>query len=389
METINLITPHGGKLVNRVIPENKREQVITESKEMSQLKVNNEVIEDLYNIAHGVFSPLDGFMNEEDVLSIVKNDRLANDLPWTIPITFDITEDIAKGYKIGEDIAIINGEEETIAILHLEQIFDYDKKAVAKNSFQTLDLAHPGVEKVLGSNDKLFAGKIDLVNTIIKDFEQYTFYPTQTRELFKEKGWKTVVGFQTRNVPHLGHEYVQKTALTMVDGLFINPIIGKKKKDDFLDDVILGAYDVLINNYYRNDRSFMGILRTRMRYGGPKEAIFHSIMRKNFGCSHFIVGRDHAGVGNYYGPFDAHHIFEKFPDLEIQPICFRSFFKCEKCGGVVNDYTCPHEGTEHQKMISGRKIRSMIVDKQLDGLVEYMRPEVAQYLIEQNELFVK
>ena len=384
-----MIKPHGNKLIDKVLPESKRNQIESESKEMLHLKVNNEVIEDLYNIAHGVFSPLEGFMFEEDVQSIIKNDRMANDLPWTMPITFDVNEETAKKFSVGDDIALSNGDGRVIAVLHLEQIFEHNKKAIAENSFQTLDTAHPGVEKVLTSNDKLFAGKIDLVNTIIKDFEEFTYYPKQTREIFKEKGWNKVVGFQTRNVPHLGHEYVQKAALTLVDGLFINPIIGKKKTNDFIDPVILGAYNVLIDNYYRRDRTMMGILRTRMRYGGPKEAIFHSIMRKNFGCSHFIVGRDHAGVGKYYGPFDAHMIFDEFPDLEIKPICFRSFFKCDKCGGVVNDYTCPHDGTEYQKMIAGRKIRQMIVDKQLDDLTEFMRPEVAKYLLDQKELFVK
>ncbi len=385
----NMIKPHGNKLTDKVLPEKEKARIESEFQSMLKLEVNNEVIEDLYNIAHGVFSPLEGFMVEEDVQSIIKKDRLANDLPWTMPITFDVNDVTAKNYSEGDDIALTNSEGKIIAVLHLEQIYKHEKKAIAENAFQTLDAEHPGVEKVLNSNDNLFAGKIDLVNTIITDYKEYTFYPQQTRALFEKKGWKTVVGFQTRNVPHLGHEYVQKTALTLVDGLFVNPIIGKKKTNDFTDPVILGSYEVLMDNYYRKDRTMMGILRTRMRYGGPKEAIFHSIMRKNFGCSHFIVGRDHAGVGSYYGPFDAHAIFDKFPDLEIEPICFRSFFKCDKCGGVVNDYTCPHDGTEYQKMISGRKIRQMIVDKQLDGLTEYMRPEVAEYLLKQKELFVK
>jgi sulfate adenylyltransferase len=271
--------------------------------------------------------------------------------------------------------------------LKLDEKFQFNKKAVAQSVYQTLDKNHPGVAKTLNSNDILLSGKIEAVNTIVQKFEEFTFYPEQTRAMFKKKGWKNVVGFQTRNVPHLGHEYVQKTALTLVDGLFINPIIGKKKEGDFLDSVIINSYNILIQNYYRSDKSMLGILRTRMRYAGPKEAIFHSIMRKNFGCTHFIVGRDHAGVGDYYGPFDAHSIFTKFPDIEIKPICFRSFYLCNKCTGVVNDNTCPHDGTEHQKFISGKKIRSMIVSKELEGLSEYMRPEVAEYLIQQDKLF--
>lgn len=384
-----MIDAHGGKLINRVVSEQKREKVLKEYKEMVQLTIDDEVAEDISNISRGVFSPIEGFMGENDVNSIIKNDRLTNDLPWTIPITFDVTEEVAKKYNTGDEIALINGEQEIIGILHLEEKFAYKKKEVAQSVFQTLDNEHPGVAKVMSSEDMLFAGKVELVNTDVKRFKDYTYYPAETRELFKKKGWKTVVGFQTRNVPHLGHEFVQKTALSIVDGLFVNPIIGKKKAGDFLDNVILGAYDVLREHYYREDKTMMGILRTRMRYGGPKEAVFHSIMRKNFGCSHFIVGRDHAGVGSYYGPFDAHVIFDKFPDLEIEPICFRSFFLCSKCGGVVNDNTCPHEGTEYQKFIAGKKIRQMIIDKQMDGLEEYMRPEVAQYLIDQKDLFVK
>ncbi|HUT80404.1 MAG TPA: sulfate adenylyltransferase [Candidatus Bathyarchaeia archaeon] len=384
-----MIPAHGGKLINKIVSENKRERILNEYKEMVSLEINDEVVEDVNNISYGVFSPLEGFMGEADVDSIIKNDRMVNDLPWTIPITFDVSKETAEKYKIGDEIALLNGDQEIIGVFQLEEKFPYKKKEIAQSVFQTLDNNHPGVAKVMNSNDTLLAGKIDLVNTIIKEFKEYTKYPAETREMFKQNGWKTVVGFQTRNVPHLGHEYVQKSALTLVDGLFVNPIIGKKKVDDFLDEVILGSYNVLMEHYYRKDKSMMAILRTRMRYGGPKEAIFHAIMRKNFGCSHFIVGRDHAGVGKYYGPFDAHKIFENFPDLEIQPICFSSFFICKKCTGVVNDNICPHEGTDHQINISGSKIRQMIIDKQLDGLNEYMRPEVAQYLIEQKELFVK
>jgi sulfate adenylyltransferase len=353
---------------------------------MQQLKISKEIIEDVNNISHGVFSPIEGFMGQDDVHSIISTDRLANDIPWTIPITLDVSPETANNYTEGDLIALVNGSE-VIGILQLEEKFPFNKKAVAQSVYQTLDLDHPGVAKTLNSGDVLLSGKVEAVNTVIQQYKEFTYYPQQTRELFKKNGWRTVVGFQTRNVPHLGHEYVQKTALTLVDGLFINPIIGKKKKDDFLDPVIIGAYQVLIDNYYRKDKAMMGILRTRMRYAGPKEAIFHSIMRKNFGCTHFIVGRDHAGVGEYYGPFDAHIIFKQFPDLEIEPICFRSFYLCDKCNGVVNDNTCPHDGTEYQKFISGRKIRNMIQSKELEGLTEYMRPEVAQYLIDQEKLF--
>ncbi|MBD3189704.1 MAG: sulfate adenylyltransferase [Candidatus Heimdallarchaeota archaeon] len=384
-----MINPHGNKLVNRIVDEQTKEKWLTEYHEMPQLSISSEALLDVQNIAHGVFSPLEGFMLEEDVQSIIQYDRLPDDLPWTIPIVLDVTPETAEKHQEGEEIALVNGDESLIGVLSLEEIFDYDKKGVATSVFQTLDVDHPGVKKVMNSKEKLFGGKISLVDNGIKKFNNCTLYPLETRLLFKEKDWNTVVGFQTRNVPHLGHEYVQKAALTFMDGLFINPIIGKKKKNDFLDSVIVGAYNVLIQNYYRKDKATMSILRTRMRYAGPKEAIFHALIRKNFGCTHFIVGRDHAGVGNYYGPFDAHEIFREFPDLGIEPVCFRSFFKCKKCQGVVNDSICPHDGTKYQDFISGSKIRQMIKSKQLNQLAEYMRPEVAQFLFQQKELFVK
>ena len=383
-----MVNPHGGKLINRVLSDKRREKIKNDFSKMPQLPINEEVVEDVNNIAYGVFSPIEGFMLQDDVLSIIKSDRLTSNLPWTVPIVLDVSNDIAKKFSVGDEIALTNGNE-VIAVLNLEQKYKYDKKSIAQSVFQTLDSNHPGVTKVMESNDTLLGGKIGLVNTIIKDFKEYTFYPQETRALFKEKGWKTVVGFQTRNVPHIGHEYLQKTALSLVDGLFINPIICKKKKDDFLDSIIIDTYNILINNYYKKDRTMLGILRTRMRYAGPKEAIFHSIMRKNFGCTHFIVGRDHAGVGNYYGPYDAQKIFEKFPDLEIEPIKFSSFYICKKCQGVCNDFICPHDGTEYQVNISGNKMRQMIVDKEFQNLTEYVRPEVAKYLISQKELFVK
>lgn len=384
-----MIKPHGGKLVNRVVSEETKAKYEAEYKEMPQLVLNDELIEDVQNIAQGVFSPLEGFMGEADVNAIIKNDRLANDLAWTMAITLDVSDESAAKYSEGDEIALVDAQNQLIGIMNLEEKFTHNKKAIAEKAFQTLDMEHPGVAKILNSKNTLLGGKIQAMPMPISDYQDYTFYPAQTRKIFEEKGWKTVVGFQTRNVPHLGHEYVQKAALTVVDGLFINPIIGKKKAGDFLDPVILGSYDMLFKHYYRPEHATMGILRTRMRYGGPKEAIFHAIMRKNFGCTHFIVGRDHAGVGDYYGPFDAHFIFDEFPDLGISPIKFRSFYICNKCGGVVNDKICPHDGTEFQKFIAGRRIRSALSNHNSDGITDFMRPEIIQYLLDQDALFVE
>ncbi len=367
--------PHGGKLVYR-INENKNIE------DMQKIEIGNEIAHDVENIAYGIFSPLEGFVCREDFENILHNMRLSNDLPWTIPIVFDLN---AKYIKEGDEIALIarNG---MIATFTIEDIYKYNKKEYAEKVFKTIDAHHPGVKKVMEMGNKLAGGKIELVKEGKEKFEKYHLKPYETRILFKEKGWKEIVAFQTRNVPHLGHEYVQKTALTFVDGIFINPIIGKKKKGDFRDEVIINAYDALIKHYYLKDSAVLAILRTEMRYAGPREAIFHAIIRKNFGCTHFIVGRDHAGVGNYYKPYEAHEIFNEFPDLGITPIFFKSFFYCKKCNGVVNEKICPH-GKEHHVYYSGTKIREMIKKGKMPP-ENMMRKEVAEIVMGYANPFV-
>ncbi len=367
--------PHGGKLVRRVDSSKSIEG-------MDKIEVNRDVAHDIENIANGVFSPLEGFMCREDFESVLYNMRLSNDVPWTIPIVFDFDN----GFKEGDEVALVaeNGME---AIFSIEEIYTYNKKEYAEKVFKTTDIAHPGVKKVMGMKEKLMGGKITLVKEGEEEFNRYYLKPYETRILFRERGWRDIVAFQTRNVPHIGHEYVQKTALTFVDGIFINPIIGRKKKGDFKDEVILKAYDALIKNYYLKDRAVLAILRTEMRYAGPREAIFHAIVRKNFGCTHFIVGRDHAGVGNYYGPYEAHDIFNEFPDLGITPIFFRSFFYCKKCGGVVNEKICPHD-KEYHIYYSGTKIREMLQrgEKPPETM---MRKEVAEIIMSYDNPFVE
>jgi sulfate adenylyltransferase len=236
-------------------------------------------------------------------------------------------------------------------------------------------------------NDLLIGGRLSLIRLCRDEFERFRLRPMETRLLFKEKGWQSVVGFQTRNIPHLGHEYVQKTALSFVDGLFINPVIGRKKSGDFKDEVILEAYEALIRNYYLRERAVMAILRTEMRYAGPREAIFHAIVRKNFGCTHFIVGRDHAGVGNYYAPYAAQEIFEDFPDLGIVPLFFKSFFYCERCASVVNEKTCPHDASYHIDF-SGTGLREKLSKGEVPPK-EFVRPEVADVLLKWKDPFVQ
>jgi len=373
--------PHGGRLVDRC---RLREDVDIE--DAIALKVNRDRSEDVENIAHGVFSPLEGFLCYNDLENVLENMRLDDDTPWTIPIILDVNKDELKGAKEGDTIFLI-ADNGMVAEMEIEEIYGIDKERLAEKVYGTKDPSHPGVSMTYDMKDLFIGGRITLLKEGKKVFEDYVLWPKETRTLFREKGWKDVVAFQTRNPPHVGHEYVQKAALTFVDGLFINPLIGRKKKGDFRDEVILKAYDSLIRNYYPKNRVVMSILCTSMKYAGPREAIHHAIMRKNFGCTHFIVGRDHAGVGNFYDPYAAHRIFDEFPDLEIIPLFFRSFFYCKRCGGVVNEKICPH-GKEDHINFSGTKIRQMLREGKIPP-AQMMRREVAETILSFDNPFVE
>ena len=376
------IKPHGGKLINRELTEAKRNKIIEQASEYQSVQVSIDLMKDVENIASGLFSPLEGFNCREDYESILYNKRMANGTPWTLPIVLDVDNN---DIKEGDELLLKNGEH-VVALMEVDEKFGFDKRKHAEQVFGTNDEAHPGVAKTYSMNDILLGGRISLVNESETPYYKYAMKPAETRSLFKEKGWEKVVGFQTRNVAHLGHEYLQKAGLTMVDGLFINPVIGKKKKGDFRDDVILDSYEVLIDEYYPKDRVVLGIFQTEMRYAGPREAIFHAIVRKNYGCTHFLVGRDHAGVGSYYAPFAAHDIFKEFPDLGIEPMFFREFFFCPKCGGITNDKVCPHE--EERINFSGTKMRQML-EAGTPPTADLMRPEVAKVILKYESPFVE
>ncbi len=370
--------PHGSTLVNR-----HASKTPAGIDEFPSFTVDTNTAEDILNIATGVFSPLTGFLCRNDLDSVVHHKRLSNDVPWTIPILLDID---TAGIDEGDTVMLTNEETGVRALLDVKEIYSYDKKTLAEEIYTTTDDDHPGVRTVNGMGDTFVGGTIILLDSTKRAFDEYNLTPKETRVLFKEKGWREIVAFQTRNPPHLGHEYVQKAALTFVDGIFINPILGKKKPGDFKDEVILKAYETLMNHYYLQQRSVMSVLRTSMKYAGPREAVHHAIMRKNFGCTHFIVGRDHAGVGDYYGPYDAHDIFEEFPDLGITPVFFRSFSRCTKCGSVVNDKICPHD-PEHHVMFSGTKIRKLLRNGERPS-EDIMRKEVADTILQFEDPFV-
>jgi len=382
-----MIQPHGGKLVNRVLQGEEKEKALEKAQLLPSLKLNFELVSDVENITSGVFSPLEGFMTQRDYQTVLSHMRLPSDLPWPIPIILDSERGEADKLNIGQEVMLINESDQPVAVLYLEEKYEYDKNELAEKVFQTTDTAHPGVAKINNMKDVLLAGKIDLIQESPTLFFKYKLKPRETRVLFKEKGWRTVVGFQTRNTPHIGHEYVQKTALTFTDGIFVNPVIGRKKKGDFKDEVILASYEELIKNYYLKERAVVVILQMEMRYAGPREAIFHAIIRKNFGCTHIIIGRDHAGVGNYYHPYAAQDIFEEFPDLEIIPLFFKSFSFCKKCNSVVNEKTCPHPPSEHINF-SGTKIREMLIQGKIPP-PELMRPEVAKIILNYDNPFVE
>jgi len=372
--------------VRRVVRGRRREHLLEEAEELPKIEVSESLAADATNICHGVYSPLEGFLIQEDCMHVLHDMRLSNDVPWTIPIVLDVDPEEVAGVKEGDDVAITY-QGRILAIMKVEEIYGWDKKEYCQQVFKTADPRHPGVLKTMKKKELLVGGPLDLLNDLPDPFEKYRLWPAETRVLFEAKKWRTIAGFQTRNVPHLGHEYVQKAALTFVDGVFINPLVGWKKPGDFKDEVIVKAYEVLISHYFPRDSIVFSVLRMEMRYAGPREAIHHAIVRKNFGCTHFIVGRDHAGVGNFYGPYEAWDIFREFPDLGITPLFIRESFYCRKCGGMVNAKICPHSD-EFKIRISGTKLREMIRSKQKPP--EYMmRPEVAEVVLSFDNPFVE
>lgn len=373
--------PHGGNLVNNFISSSKID------KDLFVLDVDEGIRKDIENISFGIFSPLKGFVNSEDFNNIVTRGRLANDLPWTIPIIFDVDDEQGRLLLDKSQVALrSNGE--VFGLMDVKDLYGYNKFESAKKIFQTNDISHPGVHKFVNRKDSLLEADVKIiVDQDPKFADKYRLTPSQTRLEIENHGWKTIIAFQTRNVPHIAHEMLQKAALNIFDGLFINPLIGKKKTGDFKDIVILQAYTSLIDNYYPKSRVIFSTLHTEMKYAGPREAIHHAIMRQNFGCSHIIIGRDHAGVGNFYHPFAAHEIFQNYPDLEITPLFFPSFYYCKKCISYVNERICPHNADMHEEL-SGTKMRKMFASGQLPP-VHLMRPEISRVILSHPKPFVE
>jgi len=368
--------------VNRVCQGQVREYLLDQIHSMEKILLSDRKASDLEMISIGAFSPLEGFMGEDDHLSILRNNRLKNGCPWTIPITLAVSEEDEKRYVIDKDIALCDKNGRPLGVLSLEEKYGYDKEIEAKTVYGTTDLAHPGVAALYESGDVLLAGRVSMVNRPDHgELTEMLLDPKETRLLFYYKGWKSVVAFQTRNPIHRAHEYIQKCALEAVDGLLVHPLVGATKDGDIPAKVRIECYKTLLKQYYPRDRVALSIFPAAMRYAGPKEAILHAIARKNYGCTHFIVGRDHAGVGKYYGTYDAQKIFDEFDPEEIGiiPLRFEHAFYCNVCDSMATTKTCPHDAESHV-FLSGTRVREMLATGETPPL-EFTRSEVADVLI--------
>jgi sulfate adenylyltransferase len=376
------IAPHGGKLINREASGDEAKALAEKARSLPALRLNSRTLSDLELIGIGGFSPLTGFMNEAQYTSVVNDMHLPDGLPWSLPVTLAATAEEAASLKEGSEVALADESGEALAIFELASRFSYDKKLEAEKCYRTSDETHPGVAAVYAQGEVLLAGDVRVFRRPPAPFAEFRLTPAQTRAAFAERGWRTVVGFQTRNPVHRAHEYLQKCAMEMVDGLLLHPLVGDTKGDDIPADVRMKCYEVLLENYYPRDRVLLSVLPAAMRYAGPREAIFHAIMRKNYGCTHFIVGRDHAGVGNYYGTYDAQLIFDEVDrgKLGIQPLMFEHSFFCRACEAMASSKTCPHDKENHVAL-SGTKVREMLAAGQ-EPPHEFSRPEVARVLIE-------
>ncbi len=381
---MSLVAPHGGTLVNRILTPEVAKVAASEAKSLPAITLSPREAFDLEMIAIGAFSPLTGFMGEADFKRVCTEMRLANGTVWPIPVILSPADDIAAKINVGDRVALNDGKGRLLGTIRISEKYKHDKELEIPNVYKTSDDAHPGVKIVRGQGNWNLAGAIDVITpTHEPEFSDYRLPPAKTREEFAKRGWNTVAAFQTRNPIHRSHEYLTKCALEMTDGLLIHPLVGETKSDDIPAETRMRCYQVLVDLYYKKDRTMLSVMPLAMRYAGPREAILHTLIRKNYGVTHFIVGRDHAGVGNYYGTYDAQSIFDQFDipkDIGVTILKFEHTAWCKKCEAVVSSKTCPH-GPEDKVAPSGTKVRELLKAGQRPP-VEFSRPEVADILIE-------
>jgi len=383
----SLVAPHGGVLVDRFVSQDKRQQFVKESSSLPSITLSAKQACDLEMIATGAFSPLTGFLGQADFVRVCTEMRLANNLPWSIPITLAVDDAIKAKLAVGKRAALKHHDGTLLAVIDIAEIYPHDKKIEIPNVFGTEDPAHPGVKAVLDEGNWLVAGPVQVLTVTPErePGEQFTTYrltPAATRAEFTKRGWKTIIAFQTRNPIHRAHEYLTKVAQEICDGLLIHPLVGETKPGDVPADVRMNCYQALLDKYYVPARTMLSVMPAAMRYAGPREAILHALVRKNYGCSHFIVGRDHAGVGTYYGTYDAQRIFDRFTrdEIGIEIYKFEHTAWCNTCEAVVSSKTCPHP-PEAMVNLSGTKVRDMLRAGQRPPQ-EFSRPEVADLLIQ-------
>jgi sulfate adenylyltransferase len=386
---VGSIAPHGGTLVNRMLRGEMAEATREMAGGLKTIVLPPMNVSDLELIAIGALSPLTGFIGQADYTSVVNDMHLTNGLPWTIPVTLPVAAETAADIEVGQSVALAEptpeGDLHLMGVIEVSEKYTYDKAVEAEKVYRTTEDKHPGVARIYRQGDVLLAGEIwvfELPLAAGTDFPELRHTPAQSRRLFARSGWRRTVAFQTRNPIHRAHEYIQKTALEIVDGLFLHPLVGETKADDIPADVRIESYQAILRDYYPAERVLLGVFPAAMRYAGPREAIFHAIARKNYGCTHFIVGRDHAGVKGYYGTYDAHYIFDEFDDaaIGITPLFFDHAFYCKKCGGIVSAKTCPHDPSHHV-FLSGTQVREMLERGEMLP-EEFTRPEVSRVLIE-------
>ncbi len=378
-----MIHPHGGKLVDCTVSGAEGERLAREAGRMPQIRLNQRELADLEMISAGAMSPLEGYMGEADYRSVVDSMRLANGIVWSIPVALSAKTEEEKGLKPGSKVSLVDDAGRALAVMEVADRYEVDHDYEAQMVLRTTDEGHPGVQYLKSISPVYVGGKIQMIRRPEhRDFVAYRLAPKETRVLFAAKGWNRVAAFQTRNPIHRAHEYLQKCALEITDGLLIHPLVGETKADDIPAEVRMRCYEELMSKYYPRDRVVLSVFPAAMRYAGPREAIFHALVRKNYGCTHFIVGRDHAGVGDYYGTYDAHAIFGEFEpeELGVTPLFFDHAFYCKRCGNMATTKTCPHENEDHV-FLSGTKVRQMLAEGALPP-AEFTRPEVAGILAE-------